>query len=234
MLKTAFIRAMNIVRAEGPLSLLRHAVGFGAILLRPFYRKLDVYLYRHRLVERDGSAYLPRLDSYELRVVESNEQAEQLVAEGFEDFRELFLFSRRNLEHGAVAFCVYVDKRLAHIGWVALDEKAKPHVDAVPFRVAFDKGEACTGSSHTFPRYRGKGLMIYGYYLRLEYLRVKGFTDSRNSVEVHNVSSHRAHAKFSPEITGVGRHRRILGWSRWTESPFPDGPAIGMPPPWDE
>jgi len=234
MLRAAFSRAMNIVRTEGPLSLLRHAVGFGAILASPFYRRLDVYLYRHRLVERDASAYLPRLDSYELRVVESNEQAGQLVAEGFEDFRELFLFSGRNLARGAVAFCVYVDKRLAHVGWVALDEKAKAYVDSVPFRVAFDKGEACTGGSHTFARYRGKGLMVYGYYVRLEYLRVKGFTASRNSVEVHNVPSHRAHAKFSPEIIGIGRHRRILGWSRWKESPFPDGPAIGMPPPSDE
>ncbi|MBN1855688.1 MAG: hypothetical protein JW846_01890 [Dehalococcoidia bacterium] len=233
MLKTALVRAMSIVRTEGPLALFRHAVGFSAVLSRGFYRKLDVYLYRHALVERDGAAYLPRLDSHELRVVESNEQAEQLVSEGFEDFRQLFLFSRRNLAYGAVAFCVYVDKRLAHIGWVAVDEKAKAYVDAVPFRVAFDQGEACTGGSHTFPRYRGKGLMVYGYYVRLEYLRVKGFTASRNSVEVHNVASHRAHAKFSPEITGVGWYRRVLGWSRWTESPFPGGPVVGIPPPWD-
>jgi len=233
MFKAVCLRAATIVREEGPISLLRRAGGFGVFLSRRAYRRLDVYLYRHPLTERERSRYLPRLDSCEMRIVESAAQAEQLVTEGFEDFRERFLYSRRNLFLGAVAFCVYEDMHLAHIGWVALDERAKTCVDELPFQVSFDNGEACSGGSYTVPGYRGKGLMTYGFYERLEYLRVKGFKYVLNSVGVHNAPSQRVHAKFSPEVTGVGRLKRFFGWSRWTEYPFPDAPAIGMPPPWD-
>ena len=230
MLRNALARSRSLLREEGLLSLLRHTVAFAGVFVRRVYRRRDVFLYHHHLVERDGSAFQPRLAEFEHHVVESNAQADELVAAGYEDFRQLFLFSARNLSRGAVAFCVYVGRRLAHIGWVATTETGRLGVDPYPFNVAFDQGEACTGGTYTVPEFRGKGLMAYGYYERFEYLRKLGYTSSRNSVEHNNVSSHRAHAKFSPEILGTACFRRVLFWSRWTECPFPDGPRIGMPP----
>ncbi|MFC2008821.1 hypothetical protein ACFLUT_02065 [Chloroflexota bacterium] len=228
-LKNAIARASSILHDEGPLSLARRTLSFAAFQGRRLYWRRDCYLYLHHLVERDPAQYLPRLDSYEFRVLESEAQAERLVAEGFEDFRQRFLTSSRNLSLGAVAFCVFVDRKLAHIGWVATDDRGKPYVDPLPFDVAFGDGEACTGGTYTMPEYRGKGLMAYGYYERFEYLRNLGYSSSRNSVERNNVSSQRAHAEFSPEILGTGRFTRFLFWSRWTECPFVDGPRIGMP-----
>jgi len=210
--------------------LLRHTVAFAGVFGKRVYRRRDVFLYHHHLRERDATAFQPRLAEFEHRVVESNAQADELAASGYEDFRQLFLFSTRNLSRGAVAFCVYAGWRLAHIGWVAMSGTSKQCVDPYPFDVEFERGEACTGGTYTVPEFRGKGLMAYGYYERFEYLRRLGYTSSRNSVELSNASSQRAHAKFSPEIVGTGRFTRVLFWSRWTEHPFPDGPHIGMPP----
>jgi hypothetical protein len=230
MLRNTLARSRALLREEGLLSLLRHAVAFAGELSKRLYRRREVFLYHHHLIERDGSAFRPRLDEFELHIVESDVKANELAAAGYEDFRQLFLLSGRNLSRGAVAFCVYVGQRLAHIGWVSMSDTSKQCVDPYPFHVAFDRGEACTGGTYTVPEYRGKGLMAYGYYERFEYLRKLGYTSSRNSVERGNVSSQRAHAKFSPEIVGTACFRRFLFRTRWTECPFPDGPRIGMPP----
>ena len=229
MLRNALARSRTIIRQEGLLSLARHAVAFAGELNKRVFRRRDVFLYRHSLKERDSGAFRPRLQEFELHILENDARADELASAGYEDFRQLFLFSTRNLSRGAVAFCVYVGKRLAHIGWLAMSDTAKRCVDPYPFHVAFDQGEACTGGTYTVPEFRGKGLMAYGYYERFEYLRKLGYTSSRNSVERGNVASQRAHAKFSPEILGTASFRRFLSWSRWTEFPFPDGPVIGMP-----
>jgi hypothetical protein len=230
MVRSIFIRGREVLCAEGPLSLVRRTAAYARLRSRALYFKRDCYLYRHHIVERDPAQYSPRLDSYELRVLETEEQADQLAAEGYEDFRLRFLMSSRNLLFGAVGVFVFVDKKIAHMGWIAMDSRAQPHVDPLPFHIAFDDGEACTGGTYTVPEYRGKGLMGYGYYGRFEYLRNKGYRFTRNSVETRNVASHRVHAKFSPEVLGTGHYIRILWWSRWVEHPFPDGPHVGMPP----
>ena len=226
-LTNVVVRACAILRNEGPMSLLQHIAQFARLLGRRLYWQRDVYLYRYRLIERDRTQYLPRIESYELRVLETDAQADELVDEGFEDFRTRLLLTARHLSHGAVAFCVYVDKRLAYIGWVATDNEGKACGDSLPYRVAFADGEACAVGSYTTPEYRGRGLIVYGLYERFEYLRQKGYRFARSSIDVHNLSSQRANAKLSPEILGTGRFRRILCWSRWTERPLPEGSRMG-------
>ncbi len=218
MLAALISRARDILRTEGAGALLWHTLGFVGFLFRRVYRRQDVYLYQHNLVPRPRDNFLPSLESYDLRIVHSNEEANRLVAEGLEDFRSVFVFSPRSLEkRGAIAFCVYVESELAHIGWIALDEDAKSCIDVLPYSVAFGEGQVCTGGTRTVPKYRGRGLMAYGYYERLEYLRERGYVSSRNAVEVTNVASQKAHARFAPTVYGVGRYRKLLRWSRWKE-----------------
>ncbi len=223
-------RAFSLARREGLGSLLRHSLSFIAYLWHRLFFFRTVYLYEHAIVPRDRHAFLPRLDSWELRILHSNEDAERVAAEGFEDLRKSFVFAPREFDSGAVAFCVYAGTELAHVGWLAVDARAKQAVDRMPFDVDFDSGQGCTGGTYTRPEYRGKGLMAYGYYERFEYLRQRGFTSSRNSVEVGNVSSQKAHAKFNPTIYGIGRYRKVLGWRQWRVEELPDGPCQGMPP----
>lgn len=225
-----FRRAFRLLKKEGPLYLLNRLFAFVRYLWGRWFAHRTVYLYEHSLVSRDRGQFLPRMDSWELRVMASNDDADRIAAEGFEDCREAFVFAHRSLDAGAVAFCVYAGKELAHVGWLAVDARGKKVVDKFPFHVAFENGQACTGGTYTIPKYRGLGLMPYGYFERFEYLRARGFTSTRNSVAVDNVSSHRAHAKFNPTIYGIGRYRKFLWWTNWRTEELPDGPCKGMPP----
>jgi hypothetical protein len=223
MLAALTSRARNILRTEGAGALLRHTLEFVGFLSQPVYHRRRVFLYEHSLVPRPRDEFLPRMESYDLKIVHSNEEADGLVAEGLEDLRSVFVFSRRHLAKGAIAFCVYVGSELAHVGWVALDEASKRCIDALPYRVAFGEGQACTGGTHTLPKYRGRGLMAYGYYERFEYLRERGFVSSRNAVVVANAASQKAHARFAPTVYGVGRHTKLLWWSSWKEEALAAG-----------
>jgi len=218
-----------VLRKEGPAGLLRRAGAFIAFLGSRAVCAETAYLYEHSVVPRDRNQFLPRLDSWELRVMRSNAEADAVAAEGFEDFRDAFVFARRSLDAGAVAFCVYVGSELAHVGWLAVDAAGKKSIDRAPYSVAFDSGQGCTGGTYTIPAYRGKGLMPYVCFERFEYLRARGFTSSRNCVEVSNVASQKAHARFNPTIYGTGRFRKVLWWHSWREEPLPGGPRRGMP-----
>lgn len=224
-------RAEALLRQEGPASLFMHVVSFSRYMRGRLFAAETFYLYEHVMAPRDRDAFLPRVPSWELRIIHSNEEADRVAAEGLEDLRDIFVFSHRGLSRGAVVFCVYIEQRLAHVGWLALHEAAKASVDRIPYEVGFDAGQACTGGTHTIPRFRNKGLMAYGYYERFEYLRQKGFTSARNCVAVTNVASQKVHAKFNPVIYGIGYYRRVLWWTRWRAEPLPGGPCRGLPPP---
>lgn len=223
-------RALAILRTEGSMALLRHTLTYGAFLSRRVIRYNRSYLYLHDVRAREEEKFLPRLDSWDVRIIHSNAEADAVAAEGFEDLRKVFVHSPESLRRGAIAFCIYVERALAHIGWLALTPQAKECVDRLPYTVDFANGESCTGGTYTVPRFRGKGLMAYGYFLRFEYLRRLGYSSSRNAVRVNNRASQKAHSRFNPEIYGTGRLIQVLRWRAWSETPFPGGPVRGLPP----
>jgi hypothetical protein len=119
MVRALARRGGRLLRTEGPWAVLRQAWSFSGWLIGRAFHFRTVYLYEHALVPRDRAKYLPRVDSWELRIIHSNEEADRVVAEGFEDLRDVFVFSHRSLDKGAIAFCVYIGTELAHVGWVA-------------------------------------------------------------------------------------------------------------------
>ena len=146
-------------------------------------------------------------------------EADELEAEGLE-FLSQAVNARESLDKGAIAFCIFVGPELAHIGWVAMTEEARRGVDALPYRVDFRNGQACTGGTVTTPKYRGKGLMTYGYWRRFQYIGEKGVRTSRNAVDTSNIASNKVHAKFNPRIYAQARYVRILWWKWWKEKPL--------------
>jgi len=214
------VRGRDILVSEGLKTLLVRGFDY-------FRRRVvtcrEFYLYKHSLVERDGAAFLPRFEDFDLKIVSSNEEADRLAVEMGFDIRRRFVKARDGLNNGAVAFCVFVNGELAHIGWVAMNKAAKSMFDNLPYKVDFANGEACTGGTETMPEYRGHGLMAYGYYERLRYLRDRGYRVSRNAVEIDNIASHKVQAKFSPKIYARGRHIRLFCLKDWRE--WPPGPT---------
>lgn len=162
---------------------------------------------------------MPKIQNFTIKIVSTNQQADELAADGI-DFPSYFVNARRALDKGAIAFCILVEGELAHIGWVAMTEEAKNTIDAHPYRVDFANKEACIGGTVTIPKYRGTGLMAYGYFKKFQFLREREIVVARDSVPTSNVASQRGHAKLSPKVYAKARYLRILWWNFWKETPL--------------
>lgn len=179
-----------------------------------------IYLFRHTITERNAEDFMPDIRDYEDFMLHDNAEMEKLESQGYK-FTSRRESTRNALSNGVIVFCIFTDKELVHIGRQALTETAKRYVDDRPYKVYFSQGEACTGNTWTSPKFRGKGLMKYGYFRRFEYLRGLGIKTSRNSVDVSNTASRRTHDRFNPEIYSEAKSRKILLlFKRWSEAPF--------------
>lgn len=211
-----FRRARHIFQTEGLIPLLRTAFNF----LAPYLFQYDTYyLYEHVIKERKEADFMPTIQGFTVHIVTSNEQADKLAADGF-DPRSHSVYSRGRLDKGAIALCIFVGRELAHIGWMAMSQEAKDTFDSLPYKVDFSHKEACTGATVTIPKYRGNGLMTYGYFKRFQYLWERGITISRNAVATNNIASQRVHAKFGPRIYARARYLKVLKWKFWKETPI--------------
>ena len=85
------------------------------------------------------------------------------------------------------------------------------------YTIDFVSKQACVGGTVTLPKYRGNGFMQYGHYQRLEYLRERGYTISRNAVEVNYAASRRVYSKFSLKIYAKVYYVQILRWQIYRE-----------------
>jgi hypothetical protein len=205
-------RARTVIKKDGYAGFLRKAFMFP---LRRMFRYRAFYIYEHDTREGNEADYLPRIKDFTFRIVTTNQQAEEMAAAGLNIYSEVKA-ARNRLDQGAIGFCVFVGNKLAHIGWLGLDEKAKNSFDAYPYAVDFPR-EGCTGGTLTIPEFRGKGLMGYGYYKRFEYLRQKGINHSRNIVRTSNIASQKAHEKFAHRKSR-GYFLKIGPWRFWREA----------------
>jgi hypothetical protein len=210
-------RAKDVFRTEGLTPLVRRGFKF---VRSWFFQYGNYYLCEHTLKERNEADFLPRIQDFTFKIICNNEEADELAAITGFDFRRRLVNGRERLNKGAIAFCVLIKGELAHIGWVALNEEAKKRVDSLPYKVDFSNNEACTGGTFTFPKYRGNGLMAYGYFRRFQFLREKGIMASRNAVSTINIASVRALSKFDLKIRVRARFIRILWWKSWREIPL--------------
>ena len=200
-------KANRTFHNKGLRTFIRDSVAY---VLRHLYYRNTVYLYEHPMIERDEKKYLPRIDNYFVHIVYSNQQADELEAQGFE-FRSFHVRAGKNLNKGAIAFCIFNEhKKIMHIGWLAMDQKAKKAIDPIPYRVDF-RNQACTSGTLTAPEFRNMGLMAYGYWLRLNYLKEHGIKASRNSIETDNAASIKVHSRFEPRVYAKLFLLKILG-----------------------
>jgi len=183
------------------------------------FRYQRYYLYEHIIKPRNEADFLPKTRDFTFKIVTTTRQADELAAAGFK-FGSHALNARGGLDKGAVAFCFFIDGELAHLGLVAMNEAAKNSFDSLPYRVDFSGKQACTGGTWTNPKYRGRGLMVYGYFKRFEFLREQGIETSRNGVEVGNIASQKAHARFGPKVYARARYLKVFGWKSLKETPI--------------
>lgn len=205
------------MQTEGLITLLKRGLSF--FVGRYIFQHESFYLYEHTFKERNEAEFLPRTKDFTLKIVSTKEQADELAAAGL-NIGSYSVNTRAALEKGATAFCILMGKDLASIGWVAMGEKAKNACDSLPYHINFSDKQACTGGTWTNPKYRGLGLMTYGYFKRFQFLKEKGLKSSRNAVVTDNIASQKVHAKFGPKIYAKARYLKILWWQYWKETPL--------------
>lgn len=178
------------------------------------------FLYKRTTMKRDAGDFLPNIQDYEDFILHDKQEFEELEAKGF----KFGLFKKSTLvalSNEAIVVCIFIDKELAHFGRLALTEHSKPYVDHQPYKINFENGEACSGSIWTLRKFRGKGLTKYGTFRQFEYLRERGITTVRNSIERTNTASQRAQAKFNPKIYAEAEFRKFLFYFQsWKETPL--------------
>jgi len=226
-LTALFTRAKQVYQTEGFITLMRRGLAF----LR--YRLLEYrtyYLYAApiegvlRASETNNIA--PKVDGLSVRVVSSNDEADELEAQGFE-FRSKASDVVERLDSGAAAFCVFVGRELASIGWAALTQEAMDSLDEPPYKVHFADHESCTGRYWTNPKYRGEGLAPYASFNAFKFLYDRGIRVNRTAMNTANISSVRATERAGFTAYGEGRYLRILWWKSWKEEPVsPQGSAL--------
>jgi len=204
--------AWDYLRWQGPLALVEESTRRYVFDVPSFF----LYEHEHRRWSPGRFASLPAV--FEECFVTGNAAADR-VAETHCDIRGLVPAARRALDSGAVAFCVYHGRDVAHVGWLATTTAARRAIDRLGYDVRFDRGEAWTGAAFTVPRFRNQGLLTYSCLRRFDYLLESGFLVSRAAVATDNAASHRVTMLFEPHVYAIGRQLRFLRWRRWTERP---------------
>jgi RimJ/RimL family protein N-acetyltransferase len=209
-------RAKYIIQQEGFAVLIWRSIAF---VRKRFFLYRNYYLYEHATGGIIENNFSPDIHDFTVEIISSNKEADQLANATGYDFRKYIVNARRNLDKGAIAFCIFVDGEIAHIGWMALNKEAKDILNPVPYKVDFAHNEACTAGAETVPKYRGRGLMTYSYGKRQQYLKDMNVTKSRSAVLIGNAASQRVHAKFNTSIYARARYLRFLGWEFYKEIP---------------
>ena len=220
-LKWRFKRVHHIYTTEGVRALLGRAYPF---LVRRYFEYSTYYLYAKpvpRAEELNEAGPIPEADSVMPRLVSSNEEVDELEAQGFE-FRAHVPNARERLDKGAVATCVFVGKELGHIGWAALDQRALDSLNEPPYKVDFANKEAVGSGAWTSPKHRGKALGNLGASLFHVMARDNGIEVRRYAIRKSNIPSIKVQARVS-DPCGEGRYLRVLWWKSWRERPLPQG-----------
>ena len=123
-LTVPFGRAKRIFQSEGLLPLLR--IGF-AFLVGCIFRYKTYYLTERSIQSQkmNPNNFLPQIPNLNCRFVTTNQQADQLLANGFVDFRQYCINGRKRLDNEAIAFRIFAGREPAYMIWTATSEAQK-------------------------------------------------------------------------------------------------------------
>jgi hypothetical protein len=186
--KHIFSGIKGIIKHEGVISLISR--GFAFLLHRGFIFE-DYYVILTKInisAEEHETDFLPETDNYYLHIISTNREADALAANGF-DFTAYELNLRASLNKGAVVFCIFIGKELAHIVCAADNLRGKDNVDPRPFAVNFKDGEIVTGRALTVPKFRRLHLRIYSGYMLRKFCREKCISRIKGTVRANNYAT---------------------------------------------
>jgi hypothetical protein len=217
-------RARYILRNEGIISLLRRIFLY---LSSHIFCYKEYYVGQYFTRELNEADFLPKVRDFTFKLITSNEMADDWAKQTGFDFREHILHARQRLDAGAIAFCIFIQNELAHIGWVGLNQKAKDSINSQPFQVNFAQHQGFSGGGGTVPKYRGKGLHSYVWFHQNNYMKQQGITILMGISATDNVAinklQNKLQSRFPSKICAKARYIKFLWWRYWKETTLPEG-----------
>ena len=184
---------------------------FLKVLLERVYSQRYLRLYQLQIAQAAAVPVTVPLDDVRLLVIESRKQALELAAQGFENILEATPGAGRRLSHGCVAACAFMGRELVSIDWMALTDRAKRALDALPISVDFAAGEAYASGAFTVRRWRGRGIGSYRFSAVVTYLHARGYHTCYSYNAIDNLPSQRCVERYGATFEAVFLHRRVLG-----------------------
>ena len=178
----------------------------------------NIYVYEMPLNEPITAETNPRIENFNLKIVLTRQQLDELVASGYR-LGAVIIGAERKLDKGAMMFCTFIDKALAAIYWVAVTDDAKNSIAKILYPVDFSSGEAYLGWSETKPQYRRMRLSRYTYSEVKRFLADMGKTKAKGFIEKRNFPSGKGAAKVSGRVYAEARYIKILWWKSLKERP---------------
>ena len=208
----AGIRA--VIKHEGIKSLISR----GFVFLSHRFFLIDNYYVSNRdltkLRDEDEKEFLPKLDNFCVRMISTNNEADELLAEGL-TFGAYELNLRDSLDKDVISICIFVENELASIHCIADNEKSKKIVDFRPLPVNFKNGDVVGGRALTIPKFRRFHLRVYSGYLLRKYYRSKKYIKAVGSFGIKNYPALTNATRF-PDLKIVAKclYIKIL-WFRY-------------------
>ena len=113
------------------------------------------------------------------------------------------------LERQAKAFCIFVDKNLVHITWLALNNESKKFVDDWPMKIDWSN-TGVWGLAYTHPNFRKNGFYQYTHKQIQKFLLSKNIKFNRFTIKKRNIPSISAMSKFKPKNIAKGYSFHLL------------------------
>jgi len=111
----------------------------------------------------------------------------------------------------AIAFCCVIDKHLAHMTWVALNQKAMEIIEPLPIKIDWDS-EACWGMAQTSSSYKRLRLYSFVHAQICMYLKSKGIKKNKFSINKNNLPSNQAMGIFQSKVYADAYYLKFFIW----------------------
>ena len=144
-----FKRANEIYRNEGLVPLLKSI--FASLIS---FENSTYYIYEVVLEHENEANVAPKIQNISFKVVETTQQLDELLKDGFDLSLLNITKARYRLQKGAVLALIFVERELGWQNWSATTEEAKNTFNNYPYKVDFANNEACRGGVWTNPKYR--------------------------------------------------------------------------------
>ena len=204
-----FRRGKEILQSEGLISFIKQA-------FRSFFSYKTYYIYEKKLNETDEFRFVPKTQNFALKIIYAPLEVDELIDEGF-DFSSYSNIEnlKEGLSKGAILFCVFIKKELAHTSWVAMSTNTALY-DHVFQRINYNKDAGYIGPCDTNPLYRGRGFYPHVLSQICNFLKRNEKTKALVNTSKSNLPSIRGITKAEFKVCSEVRYLKLLFlWDFW-------------------